>query len=150
MYLVLRFIKLFPWWPLVSCFIHKEFSKGDIYVNKQLQQHSLLWFWNFCLYGWREENSNNNLHPKLNMCIFLNLYFEIKHLKHPRCSHLSPLQHEIEPPLSSFFFIGHSLPKNGILCIDIFFLGSATFWKVLRQSLKHFQRYIFHDQERYN
>ena len=53
-----------------------------------------------CIYMWREENSNNNSHPKLNMCIFLYLYFEMKRL--PRYPHLSPLQHEIEPPLSSF------------------------------------------------
>ena len=51
-----------------------------------------------CIYIWREENNNNNSHPKLNMCIFLYLYFEIKRLLwYP---HISPLQHEIEPPLS--------------------------------------------------
>ena len=53
-----------------------------------------------CIYIWREENNNNNSHPKLNMCIFLYLYFEIKRL--PRYPYLSPFQHKIEPPLSSF------------------------------------------------
>ena len=65
------------------------------------------------------------------MCIFLYLYFEIKNL--PRYPHLSSLQHEIEPPFFLlFFFIGRCLPKNGILCIEIFFLGSATFCNMLR------------------
>ena len=73
------------------------------------------------------------------MCIFLYLYFEIKRL--PRYPHLSPLQHEIEPPLSSFllfFFIGRSLPENGILFIEIFFLGSATF--ILQLAAAHLLR----------
>ena len=59
---------------------------------------------------WREENNNNNSHPKLNMCIFLYLYFEMKRL--PGYPHLSPLQHEIEPPLSSFLLYRAFLAKE--------------------------------------
>ena len=63
-----------------------------------------------CIYIWREENDNNNSHPKLSMCIFLCLYFEIKRL--PRYPHLSPLQQEIEPPLSSFLLYRAFLAKE--------------------------------------
>ena len=63
-----------------------------------------------CIYMWREENNNNNSHPKLNMCIFLYLYFEMKRL--PGYPHLSPLQHEIEPPLSSFLLYRAFLAKE--------------------------------------
>ena len=44
------------------------------------------------------------------MCIFLYLYFEMKRL--PRYPHLSPLQHEIEPPLSSFLLYLAFLAKE--------------------------------------
>ena len=49
------------------------------------------------------------------MCIFLDLYFEIKRL--PRYPRLSPLQHEIEPPLSSFLLYRAFLAKDHLLRI---------------------------------
>ena len=68
-------------------------------LNQEKKENRHVKFQNMaCIYMWREENNNNNSHPKLNMCIFLYLYFEIKRLLwYP---HISPLQHEIEPPLS--------------------------------------------------
>ena len=73
-----------------------------------------------CIYIWREENNNNNSHPKLNMCIFLFLYFEIKRL--PRYPHLSPLQR------------GHSLPKRkqNLMHRNILLRISCLLQRVLR------------------
>ena len=44
------------------------------------------------------------------MCIRLYLYFEIKRL--PRYPHLSSLQHEIKPPISSFLLYRAFLAKE--------------------------------------
>ena len=50
-----------------------------------------------------------------------------------------------------FFFIGHSSPKNGILCIDIPFLGSPT---LLQRAATHlsgiFHGIFFHERDKYN
>ena len=63
--------------------------------------------------------------------MFLYLYFEIKRL--PRYPHLSPLQHEIDPPLSSFLlyraFLSEErnlMHRNIILRVDSYLLQRAA------------------------
>ena len=63
------------------------------------------------------------------MCIFLYLYFEMKRL--PGYPHLSPLQHEIEPPLSSFLLYWAFLAKEHLLRI---FKG--TFFTIKKDTTK--------------
>ena len=97
-----------------------------------------------CIYMWREENKKNNSHPKLYMCILLYLYFEMKRL--PRYPHLSPFQHEIEPPLSSFLlYLAFLAKERNPMHRNILLIGSATICNVLRHisyafSKVHFSR----------
>ena len=84
------------------------------------------------------------------MCIFLYLYFEMKRL--PGYPHLSPLQHEIEPPLSSFllylaFLAKERNPMHRNILLRVSYLLQRAATHLLRT---HFQRHIFHDRERYN
>ena len=81
-----------------------------------------------CIYICEERKITKTSYPNLNIIsLLLCLYFEMKRL--PRLPHLSPLQHltKVIHLFLLFFFIGHSSPKNGILCIEIFFLIKVSY-----------------------
>ena len=114
-------------------------------LNQEKKEKRHVKFQNMaCIYMWREENKKNNSHPKLYMCILLYLYFEMKRL--PRYPHLSPFQHEIEPPLSSFLlYLAFLAKERNPMHRNILLIGSATICNVLRHisyafSKVHFSR----------
>ena len=83
---------------------------------------------------------NNTLKPV--NCLYL--YFEIKRL--PRHPHLSPLQHEIDPCLSSLLLYRAFLAKEGNLMHRNILLRVIY---LLHRAATHLSG-IFHDRERYN
>ena len=79
-----------------------------------------------CIYIYEERKITKNSHANLNIIsLLLCLYFEMKRNERnemkrlPRFPHLSPLQHltKVIHLFLLFLFIGHSSPKNKILCI---------------------------------
>ena len=91
----------------------------------------------------------NRSHPKLNMYIFLYLYFEIKRLsRYPNLS----LQHEIDPPLSSFLLFRAFLAKErNLMHQNIVLRVSCLLQRAATHLLRIFKgTYSFHDRERYN
>ena len=85
---------------------------------------------------WREENNSNNLY------IFVPVFWNKTSFPIPT-SFFSDSNTNFNHLFLLFFFIGRSLPQNGILCIEIFFLGSATFCNVLWHIYYPFSKVIF-------
>ena len=89
------------------------------------------------IYMWREENNNNNSHPKLNTCIIIVPVFWNKTSSSLPTSFSSPSQNWT----TSFFF-------SSLSCVPC--QRTESYLLCCNKSLTHFQRYIFHDRERYN
>ena len=114
-------------------------------LNQEKKENRHVKFQNMaCIYMWREENNNtvtirirNKTCVYFCTCILKWNIFPSTHiftlLSNTKLNHLFLL----------FFFNGCSLPKNGILCIEIFFLGSAIFCNVLRHISYAFSKVYF-------